>query len=106
MITITESAAEHVKTYIAKRGKGEGIRFGVKSSGCSGFSYTLEFVDKPTQTDQVFENFGVKVFVDPMSLPYVTGTELDYVREGLQEGFKYNNPQQANTCGCGESFTV
>ena len=106
MITLTEKAAAHITKYIAKRGKGVGIRFGVKTSGCSGMSYTLEFVDTTLPLDHVFENFGVKVFVDPKSLPYVMGTELDYVREGLQEGFKFNNPLEKDACGCGESFTV
>lgn len=106
MITLTETAANHIKRYIAKRGKGEGIRFGVKSSGCSGMSYTLEYVDTPIEGDQVFKNFDVNVFIDPKSLPYVMGTELDYGREGLQEGFKFNNPNVQDQCGCGESFTV
>jgi iron-sulfur cluster assembly protein len=106
MITLTETAAAHVTRYISKRGKGVGIRFGVKTSGCSGLSYTLEFVDAPIDGDNIFENFGVKVFVDPKSLPYVMGTELDYARDGLQEGFKFNNPMEKDACGCGESFTV
>jgi iron-sulfur cluster assembly protein len=106
MITLTENAATHIARYITKRGKGVGIRFGVKTSGCSGLSYTLEFVDAPIDGDNIFENFGVKVFVDPKSLPYVMGTELDYTREGLQEGFKFNNPMEKDACGCGESFTV
>ena len=106
MVTLTEHAAGHVLRYLNRRGRGVGIRFGVKTSGCNGMSYTLEFVDAPIDGDEVYESFGVKVFVDPKSLPYINGTELDYVLEGLQAGFKYNNPNLANECGCGESFSV
>ena len=106
MITLTERAATHIRNFLTKRGKGEGVRLGVKTSGCSGMAYALEFVDTPEEADQVFESFGVKVFVDSKSLLYLDGTELDYVREGLQEGFKFDNPNAQNTCGCGESFHV
>ena len=106
MITLTERAATHIRNFLAKRGKGQGVRLGVKTSGCSGMAYALEFVDTPDEADQVFESFGVKVFVDSKSLLYLDGTELDYVREGLQEGFKFDNPNAQNTCGCGESFHV
>jgi len=105
-ITLTERAALHVSRYIAKRGKGLGIRLGVKTSGCSGMAYKLEFVDEQTPEDIVFESFGVKVFSDEKSLAYLDGTELDYVREGLNEGFKFNNPNVKDACGCGESFNV
>ncbi len=105
-ITLTEKAAKHVATYIAKRGKGVGIRFGVRTSGCSGMAYKLEFVDDISPEDVVFESYGVKVMVDPKSLPYIDGTELDYVREGLNDGFKFNNPNIKDECGCGESFNV
>lgn len=106
MITLTENAAKHIQNYLIKRGKGEGIRLGVKTSGCSGMAYTLEFVDEIQSEDQVFENFGVKVFIDPKSLVYLNGTQLDYTREGLQEGFKFDNPNVKESCGCGESFHV
>ena len=106
MITLTERAATRIRNFLTKRGKGEGVRLGVKTSGCSGMAYALEFVDTPEEADQVFESFGVKVFVDSKSLLYLDGTELDYVREGLQEGFKFDNPNAQNTCGCGESFHV
>lgn len=106
MITLTENAASHVRKFLAKRGKGIGLRVGVRTSGCSGMAYTLEFVDEANAEDQQFESHGVKVLVDPKSLSYLDGTELDYVREGLNEGFKFNNPQVKEQCGCGESFSV
>ena len=106
MITLTERAADHIRRFLEKRGKGQGVRLGVKTSGCSGMAYALEFVDTPEEADQVFESFGVKVFVDAKSLLYLDGTQLDYVKEGLQEGFKFDNPNAQNTCGCGESFHV
>lgn len=105
-ITLTESAAKHVQNFITKRGKGVGLRVGVRTSGCSGMAYTLEFADEMTEGDQVFESHGVKVLIDPKSLTYLDGTELDYTREGLNEGFKFNNPNVKNSCGCGESFSV
>ena len=106
MITVTEKAARHVANYLAKRGRGIGVRFGVRTSGCSGMAYKLEFVDAADPEDHVFESHGVKVLVDPRSLPYIDGTELDFVREGLNEGFKFNNPNIKDQCGCGESFNV
>jgi iron-sulfur cluster assembly protein len=102
-VTLTEKAAAHIKNYIAKRGKGVGLRLGVRTSGCSGMAYTLEFADEFNDTDSQFESFGVKVLVDPKSLVYLEGTELDFVREGLNEGFKFNNPNVKSSCGCGES---
>lgn len=105
-ITLTDRAANHVQNYLAKRGRGVGVRFGVRTTGCSGMAYKLEFVDSANDEDQTFESHGVKVFVDPKSLVYVDGTELDFVREGLNEGFKFNNPQEKDKCGCGESFNV
>jgi iron-sulfur cluster assembly protein len=105
-VTLTEAAAKHVSNYLAKRGKGIGIRLGVKTSGCSGMAYKLEFADAADPEDQVFESHGLKVLVDPRSLPYIDGTELDYAKEGLNEGFKFNNPNIKDQCGCGESFTV
>lgn len=105
-ITMTEPAAERVKIFLANRGKGVGLRLGVKTTGCSGMSYVLEFVDEINPDDEVFEDYGVKVIVDKKSLVYIDGTELDFSREGLNEGFKFNNPNQKDQCGCGESFTV
>ena len=105
-ITLTDRAAEHVQSYLTKRGKGVGVRFGVRTTGCSGMAYKLEFVDSASDEDQAFESHGVKVFVDPKSLVYIDGTELDFVREGLNEGFKFNNPNEKDKCGCGESFNV
>ena len=105
-VTLSESAARHVSNFIAKRGKGFGIRLGVKTSGCSGMAYKLEFVDATEDEDEVFESHGVKVVIDPKSLAYLDGTELDFVKEGLNEGFKFNNPNVRGECGCGESFNV
>ncbi|NBV88463.1 MAG: iron-sulfur cluster assembly protein IscA [Betaproteobacteria bacterium] len=105
-ITLTEQAAQHVSRYIEKRGKGLGVRLGVRTTGCSGLAYKLEFVDDSEPEDQVFESHGVRVFVDPKSLAYLDGTELDFGREGLNEGFRFNNPNVKSECGCGESFQV
>jgi len=105
-VTLSTNAAKHVSDFMAKRGKGVGIRLGVKTSGCSGMAYRLEFVDETHDEDLVFESHGVKVIVDPQSLAYLDGTELDFVREGLNEGFKFNNPNVKDSCGCGESFNV
>ncbi|GAA0841393.1 iron-sulfur cluster assembly protein IscA [Cupriavidus pauculus] len=106
MITMTEKAATHVARYLERRGKGVGLRLGVKTTGCSGLAYKLEYVDELLPEDQVFESHGIKVIVDPKSLPYIDGTELDFAREGLNEGFKFNNPNVRDECGCGESFRV
>lgn len=106
MISLSESAAKHVSNFIAKRGKGVGVRLGVKTSGCSGMAYKLEFADAAEAEDIVFESHGLKVLVDPKSLPYLDGTELDYTKEGLNEGFKFINPNVKDECGCGESFKV
>jgi len=105
-ITLTEKAAKHINRYIERRGKGIGLRFGVNRSGCSGYAYKLEYVDESAPEDAVFESHGVKVFVDPKSLPLIDGTELDFAREGLNEGFKFNNPNMKEECGCGESFHI
>lgn len=105
-VTLTPAAAEHVADFLANRGKGVGIRVGVKTSGCSGLAYVLEFVDELDGADQVFESHGVKVIIDPKSLVYLDGTQMDFVKEGLNEGFKFTNPNQKGECGCGESFTV
>lgn len=105
-VTLTQQAADHIDRYLQKRGKGLGLRLGVRTTGCSGMAYKLEYVDSAANDDMVFENFGVKVFVDPKSLIYLDGTQLDYAREGLNEGFKFSNPNEKALCGCGESFTV
>ncbi len=105
-ITITETAANHVRSQLLQRGSGLGIRVGVKTTGCSGMAYVLEFVDAVEEEDQSFEQHGVTVFVDPKSLAYIDGTEMDFVKEGLNEGFEFRNPNAAGECGCGESFTV
>ena len=105
-VTLTEKAAKHVTNYIAKRGKGVGLRLGVRTSGCSGMAYKLEFADEIAADDITFESHGVTVLIDPKSLLYLEGTELDYAREGLNEGFKFNNPNVKDACGCGESFNV
>ena len=105
-VTLTEKAASHVQSFLAKRGKGVALRVGVRTSGCSGMAYKLEFVDAIEANDTQFESHGVRVVVDPKSLPYVDGTELDYTREGLNEGFKFRNPNVKDECGCGESFNV
>jgi iron-sulfur cluster assembly protein len=105
-VSLTERAAQHITRYLDKRGKGLGLRLGVRTTGCSGLAYKLEYVDQVVLEDNVFESYGVKVFVDPKSLPYIDGTQLDFVREGLNEGFKFLNPNVKDECGCGESFTV
>jgi iron-sulfur cluster assembly protein len=105
-ITMTEAAADRVRTFLENRGKGEGLRLGVKTNGCSGMSYVIEFADEIQDADEVFEQHGVKVIVDKKSLLYIDGTELDYAKEGLNEGFKFNNPNVTGECGCGESFNV
>lgn len=105
-ITMTDAAIKHVARYLEKRGHGFGIRLGVRTSGCSGMAYVLEFVDDKQPEDQVFESDGVRVVIDPKSLIYLDGTELDFVKEGLNEGFKFNNPNVSSECGCGESFNV
>ena len=105
-VTLTEQAARHVANYLVKRGKGVGLRLGVRTSGCSGMAYKLEFADAVNAEDVIFESHGVKVLVDPKSMPYLDGTELDYAREGLNEGFRFNNPNIKDECGCGESFNV
>jgi iron-sulfur cluster assembly protein len=105
-ITLTESAAKHVAGFLEKRGKGVGLRLGVRTTGCSGLAYKLEFVDEIRPEDLHFESRGINVVVDPKSLPYIDGTELDFAREGLNEGFKFNNPNVKDECGCGESFNV
>lgn len=105
-VSATENAASRVKAFLTKRGKGIGLRLGVKTSGCSGLAYKLEFVDSVNEEDQLFESNGINIYVDSKSLQYLDGTVLDYTKEGLQEGFKFTNPNVKDECGCGESFTV
>jgi iron-sulfur cluster assembly protein len=105
-VTLSPKAAERVQNFLRQRGKGIGLRLGVRTSGCSGMAYTLEFVDDSNPDDLLFESNGVTVVVDPKSLTFLDGTELDFVREGLNEGFKFHNPNVKNSCGCGESFNV
>jgi iron-sulfur cluster assembly protein len=105
-ISLTAAAAQHVHNYLDGRGKGLGIRLLVKTTGCSGLMYVIEPVDQPDTEDMHFDSLGVKVFIDPKSLIYVDGTEMDYVKQGLNEGFEFRNPNVKGECGCGESFTV
>lgn len=105
-ISLTPVAAERVEKFLANRGKGIGLRLGVKTTGCSGMAYTLEFVDEMNEEDVSFDSNGVKIIIDPKSLAYIDGTELDFAKEGLNEGFQFNNPNVKDECGCGESFTV
>ena len=105
-INLTEVAAERVKSFLHSRGKGIGLRIGIKTTGCSGMAYVLEFVDDIEDGDEVFESQGVKVIVDPKSMVYLDGTQVDFAKEGLNEGFQFSNPNAKDECGCGESFTV
>lgn len=106
-LSISQPAAERVKSFLSNRGKGLGVRLGVKTSGCSGMAYVIEFVDGINEDeDVVFESNGVTIVVDKKSLVYIDGTEIDYGKEGLNEGFKFTNPNESDRCGCGESFTI
>ena len=105
-ISMSQAAADHVHHYLAKRGHGLGVRLGVRTTGCSGMAYVLEFVDELAAEDALFVSRGVKVVIDPKSMICLDGTELDYVKEGLNEGFQFKNPNAKNECGCGESFNV
>lgn len=105
-ITLTDAAASHVRHFIDNRGKGIGLRLAVRTTGCSGMAYVLEFADEVGDGDVVFEDNDVTVVVDRKSLVYLDGTELDFGKEGLNEGFKFNNPNVKDECGCGESFNV
>jgi iron-sulfur cluster assembly protein len=106
MLTLTETAANKVKDNIARRGRGLGIKIGVKTTGCSGLAYTLEYVDHIDETLAIFENNGVHVYIDPKHIPYLNGIEMDWQRQGLNEGFEFSNPNERDRCGCGESFRV
>ena len=105
-ITLTTAAGSHIERFLQKRGKGLGVRLGVKTTGCSGLAYVIEYADETSVDDTVFEDKGIKVIVDAKSLVYLDGTELDFVKEGLNEGFKFTNPNEKNRCGCGESFSI
>ena len=105
-ISLTESAAKHVAAQLKRRGKGMGLRVGVRTSGCSGLAYKLEFVDEKKPEDVAYDLHGVTIVVAPKSLPYLDGTVLDFTREGLNEGFRFRNPNVKDQCGCGESFNV
>lgn len=105
-IELTDVAATRVQHYLANRGKGIGLRLGVKTTGCSGLAYVIEFVDEIQSDDEVFESRGVKVVVDRKSLVFLDGTQVDFAREGLNEGFQFKNPNAKDECGCGESFTI
>jgi iron-sulfur cluster assembly protein len=106
MITLTETAAERVRDAIEKRGRGLGIRVGVRTTGCSGLAYTLEYVDRDPGDLEIYESRGVSVYVDPKSLPYINGMTMDWQRKGLNEGFEFINSNERDRCGCGESFRV
>ena len=105
-ISLTESAAERIRNSLAQRGHGIGLRLGVRKTGCSGFAYVVNFADEPGQGDHVFEDRGIKVFVDTGSLPLIAGTTVDFVKQGLNEAFRFRNPNVKGECGCGESFSV
>ncbi len=106
MISVTEKAAEHIKSQLQQRGKGVGIRLGVKTTGCSGLANVIEFADEHNDDDNVFLDKGIKLIINPKSYVYLKGTEVDFAKEGINEGFKFNNPNVKDTCGCGESFNV
>ena len=105
-ISLTESAAQRVRTFLSNRGRGVGLRLGVRKTGCSGFAYVVNYADEVRPDDLVFEDRGVKVYVDPSSLPLVDGTVVDFVKQGLNEAFRFRNPNVKGECGCGESFNV
>ena len=105
-VSLTESAAKHIKRMLEERGSGIGLRLGTKKNGCAGFAYVLDFADEPGENDSVFSQYGVSVIVDAESLPMLEGIELDYVSEGLNKSFKFRNPNVTDECGCGESFSV
>ena len=105
-ITITENAADRAKKFLGNRGRGIGLRIGVKTTGCSGMSYVIEFADTINSEDQIFEQDGIKIIIDPKCMIYLDGSELDYTKEGLNEGFKFINPNEKARCGCGESFST
>jgi len=105
-ITLTESAADRVRNYLQQRGSGVGLRLGIKKTGCSGFAYVINYAEEIQPDDVVFEDGGVTVVVDPDALEYIDGTQVDFIKEGLNEAFKFRNPNASSECGCGESFSV
>ena len=105
-ITLTESAADRVRNFLSRRGAGVGLRVGIKKTGCSGFAYVVNYADAVDDDDVVFDDAGVKVVVDRQSLEYIDGTEVDFVKEGLNEAFRFRNPKATGECGCGESFSI
>jgi len=105
-VTLTNSASERVRTYLVKRGHGLGLRVGVKKTGCSGYAYVIEYADSIEADDLVFDENGVKVVVDPKSLEFIDGTQVDFVKDGINEAFKFRNPNVKGECGCGESFSI
>ena len=105
-VTVSESAAERVRSFLASRGRGLGLRLGIKKTGCSGYAYVVNYAEAIEAGDVVFEDRGVKIVVDGDSLPFVDGTEIDFVRQGLNEAFRFRNPKAKGECGCGESFNV
>lgn len=105
-VNLTNAAADHARKFLLSREQGMGIRLGVRTTGCSGMAYTLEFVDVADEADEAFESFGVQLFVSKKDLPYLDGMSLDYQKQGLNEGFAFINPNESARCGCGESFTV
>jgi iron-sulfur cluster assembly protein len=105
-ISLTESAATRIRTFLASRGHGIGLRLGVRKTGCSGFAYVVNYADAQQNDDVVFEDRGVRVFVDPSSLKLIDGTIVDFVKQGLNEAFRFQNPNVKGECGCGESFSV
>ena len=106
MITVTNTASKRIVANLTKRGRGMGIRLGVRTTGCSGLAYVLEYIDSVNPEDIAYEQDGFVIVVDPKSAVYLNGVEIDYVRQGLNEGFEFNNPQEKDRCGCGESFRV
>jgi iron-sulfur cluster assembly protein len=105
-ISLSKSAAERVQTYLEARGNGIGLRLGITKTGCSGYSYVINYAEKVEQDDVIFEDRGVKIVVDPDALTLIDGTEVDFVKNGLNEAFSFKNPNTTGECGCGESFTV
>ena len=106
MISLTETAQQRVKSMLDQRGRGFGIRIGVKTTGCSGLAYVLEYVDRVEEHDHIMDFDGIKVVVEPKSIPYLSGMQVDYVRKGINAGFEFQNPNEKDRCGCGESFRV
>jgi iron-sulfur cluster assembly protein len=105
-ISLTPAAADRVQKYLSARGHGLGLKLGVRKTGCSGFAYVIDYADQQAPRDLVFEDHGVKVFVDPDSLPLIDGTTVDFVKQGLNEAFRFRNPNIKGECGCGESFSI